>query len=237
MSKSLQAQRIKRALRVVCFMPSLQDSLLRWYAAKGRDLPWRKTRDPYAILVSEVMLQQTQVDRVVSKYEAWLARYPDWKRLAAASRADVLKVWSGLGYNNRALRLHALAKTLVEQHGSKLPETEEELRKLPGIGPYTAGAITVFSYNRPGLCIDVNIERIVKRAFFTRRQHLTKEQLATTFLRSFPKGRATDWGNALMDLGSVVCTPSTPNCAACPLSHGCRSRGERPEERSELFLL
>ncbi len=240
-------------------MPEFSRAILTWYAANRRDLPWRRTTDPYAILVSETMLQQTQVDRVIPKYAAWLARFPRFAALAAAPRSDVLKLWSGLGYNSRAVRLHALAQLLVEQHGGRLPSTEEELARLPGIGPYTAGALMVFAHNRPGSCVDVNVERIVRRVFFpgtagtakartsknkkiitnkriTRKmittEIITKSGIEKAFLDSFPPGRAADYGNALMDFGSAVCTAAKPRCAECPVYATCRSKGERPDEKN-----
>ncbi len=213
---------------------TFQQRLLAWYARNGRDLPWRHTTDHYRILVSEFMLQQTQVDRVLPKYTAWLTAFPDCEALAAASRADVLKLWSGLGYNNRAVRLHVLAKLVVKEHHGALPDDEEALRKLPGIGPYTAGALMAFAQNKPGKCIDVNVERIVKRIFFPKtKKDITKKMIEETFLGSFPPDRATLYANALMDLGSLVCTASEPRCDECPLSEECRSKGERPEEAQE----
>lgn len=206
----------------------IHDALLEWYACEGRDLPWRRTRDPYAILVSEMMLQQTQVDRVVPKYEAWLREFPDWRRLAAASRADVLRLWSGLGYNSRAVRLHLLARVLTDSGGA-LPEVEQELVKLPGIGPYTAGALLVFAWNRPGACVDTNIERIMRRLHYTIEERPSLKELKQRFLDSFP-GRARDWGNALMDLGSRICTASRPACEECPVRRYCSTRGEHPAE-------
>jgi len=214
-------------------MKEFSRRILAWYAANKRDLPWRTTNDPYRILVSEIMLQQTQVDRVIPKYAAWLARFPDFNALAAAPRSDVLKYWSGLGYNNRAVRLHALAKLLVDQHDGKLPATEEELVKLPGIGPYTAGAIMVFAHNQPGRCIDVNIERIMRRVTFskTTRTVSTKSQTEKLFIDSFPPKHATDYGNALMDFGSLVCTATKPRCDGCPVYALCTSKGERSDEK------
>jgi A/G-specific adenine glycosylase len=212
---------------------SFQEALLSWYGKNRRDLPWRKTRDPYRILVSEVMLQQTQVDRVIPKYGAWLRAFPDWKALARASRADVLRLWSGLGYNNRAVRLHALAKLLVEQHDGNLPDEEEELKRLPGIGPYTAGAIMVFAYNTSGMCVDVNVERIMRRIYFSKNKiSITKKEIEEVFSSSFPSERARDWGNALMDLGSIVCTTTNPACTKCPVCKDCKSKGEHPDEKS-----
>jgi A/G-specific adenine glycosylase len=207
-------------------------TLLVWYEKHGRDLPWRTTRDPYKILVSEIMLQQTQVDRVIPKYEAWLAAFPDWEALAAAPRAEVLNLWSGLGYNNRAVRLHALAKFVVEHLSNTLPQNEEALVKLPGIGPYTAGAIMAFAHNQPGKCIDVNIERIVKRVVFSKKKVITKKEIEKEFLNLYPAD-ATAFANAMMDFGSMICTASTPKCDTCPMFAICKSKGERPEERQE----
>ncbi len=215
-------------------MPEFSRAILAWYGRNKRDLPWRRTTDPYAILVSEVMLQQTQVDRVIPKYAAWLARFPGFAALAAAPRSEVLRQWSGLGYNSRAVRLHALAKLLVEQHSGQLPSTEEELVRLPGIGLYTAGALMVFAHDRPGHCIDVNIERIFRRTFFSRTSTgitKSKTKIEKIFIDSFPEKRATDYGNALMDLGSAVCTATKPKCDGCPVYNLCKSRGERPDEK------
>ncbi len=205
--------------------------LLSWYAKHGRDLPWRHTTDPYKILVSEIMLQQTQVDRVIPKYNAWLKEFPSWSALASGSRANVLKLWSGLGYNSRAIRLHALAQIVVQDFGGVLPTTEDELVRLPGIGPYTAGAIMVFAHNKPGKCVDVNIERIVKRFCFHKNKKITHNEVIQEFLGLFPVNNATALGNALMDFGSMICTASKPRCSECPLFTDCKSKGERPEEQ------
>lgn len=211
----------------------MQARLLSWYKQNGRDLPWRQTKDPYKILISEIMLQQTQVDRVISKYVTWLRELPDFASLAKAPRRAVLRAWSGLGYNNRAVRLHTLAKLLVEQHDAQLPDEEQELRKLPGIGPYTAGAIMVFAHNKPGTCVDVNIDRIIKRIYFFKTQtKITKNDVEEKFLHSFPAGHARDWGNCLMDFGSRICTPTKPRCNECPIFTSCKSKGERPDEQS-----
>ena len=208
------------------------EKLLSWYAKHGRSLPWRQTRDPYAILVSEIMLQQTQVDRVIPKYEAWLKAFPDWKALADVSRSEVLGLWSGLGYNSRAVRLHALSKLVVEL-GGKLPVSEEELVKLPGIGPYTAGALMAFAHNKPGKCIDVNIERIVKRYCFPKnKKEIGKKELEEEFLSLFPSD-ATAFANAMMDFGSLICIASNPKCDSCPLYDECETKGERVEEKQE----
>jgi A/G-specific adenine glycosylase len=175
------------------------------------------------------MLQQTQVERVVPKYEAWLRAFPDWSALAAAKRSDVLRLWSGLGYNSRAVRLQLLAKIVFE---TNLPKTEHELQKMPGIGPYTAGAIMCFAFNKPGKCIDVNVARVIKRVKFSKQSKPTVLQVENellALLRPAPRILA----NALMDLGSEYCTASNPKCDACPLRGECKSRGERPEEQAQ----
>ncbi len=214
----------------VASVRAVQRALLDWYARQGRRLPWRETSDPYRVIVAEFMLQQTQVERVLPKFASWLDAFPDWASLARAPRRKVLQLWSGLGYNHRALRLHRLAG-VVAQTG--LPRTEHELLRLPGIGPYTAGAIMAFAFQQPGACVDVNVSRVVKRLFFSRRQRPTPRRVVQAFLESFPEGRARDWANAVMDLGAGVCVAAAPRCAACPLRSWCRCRGERPEEERE----
>jgi A/G-specific adenine glycosylase len=188
----------------------MQETLLRWHAETARELPWRRRRDPYAVLVSEVMLQQTQVSRVVPRFEAWLARWPDLAALAAASPADVIREWQGLGYNRRALALHRTAGIVAE---SGWPD---DLTSLPGVGPYTAAAIRRFAFGEPVLPADVNVRRVLER---TR--------------GSFGPEAA----EALMDLGATVCIARVPRCAACPLAAACPARGRRyaAERRQEPF--
>lgn len=195
-------------------------SLLAWYKENGRhELPWRKTRDPYKILVSELMLQQTQVPRVIPKYSAFIERFPTLKDLAQANRTEVLQLWQGLGYNNRAVRLHALAKI------NKLPKERKELLKLPGIGPYTAGAVQIFAYNTPAVSVDVNVERVLQRVFVVN----DIELLAVELLKK--SGDPHAWQSALMDFGSAVCTRN-PKCNTCPLYDECKSKGVRPDEKT-----
>ena len=182
-------------------------TLLRWYAAEGRDLPWRHTRDPYRILVSEVMLQQTQVARVVPRYEPWIARWPDAAALAAAAPADVLGAWVGLGYNRRALRLRE-ACAVVAEHG-----WPEDLRTLPGVGAYTAAAVGAFAFGRDEVASDVNVQRVFARAG----------------AMAPGAGEGAALNHALMDLGATVCTARRPRCPACPLSGLCPSRGRIAE--------
>ena len=183
-------------------MRAVDTILLAWFARAGRDLPWRRTRDPYAILVSEIMLQQTQVDRVLPCWNAWLERWPTAAALAAASPADVIRAWQGLGYNRRGLALYRAAQAIAE-HG-----WPADLTALPGVGPYTAAAVRNFAHGEDVLPIDVNIERIQ-----TRTGH--------TF------GAAS--AQALMDLGATVCLARVPRCGECPLAEGCPSQGQRFE--------
>ncbi|HEY8704500.1 MAG TPA: A/G-specific adenine glycosylase [Gaiellaceae bacterium] len=184
--------------------------LLAWYRENTRDLPWRKTRDPYAILVSEVMAQQTQVDRVVPRWRAWLERWPTVDALAAASPADVIREWQGLGYNRRALNLHRAAQQITA-HG-----WPDDLTELPGVGRYTADAIACFAHGRDVLPVDVNVRRVSERTG-----------------HAFTAASA----QALMDLGATVCLARIPRCGSCPLSEHCPSRGRRyePERKQGAF--
>jgi A/G-specific adenine glycosylase len=180
----------------------VDELLLAWFSQKGRALPWRRTQDPYAILVSEVMLQQTQVERVVPRYEEWLARWPTVEALAAAPAADVIRAWQGLGYNRRGVNLHRAAQH-VAAHG-----WPAELTALPGVGPYTAAAVSNFAFGRPILPVDTNVRRV-------------QERTGKTFTPAAAQ--------ALMDLGATVCLARVPRCAICPLVAGCPSRGQRYE--------
>jgi A/G-specific adenine glycosylase len=178
------------------------------------------------------MLQQTQVSRVIPKYETFLARFPTVQDLAAAERKDVLAAWQGLGYNSRAARLHALARIVTLEHAGKLPDTYEELLRLPGIGPYTAGAILIFAHGRAAPSVDVNVARVVRRAAFGVRERPTADQLAKRALLLLG-ARPHDVQSALMDLGSAVCTSREPKCASCPLQRACKSKGARPDEKAK----
>jgi A/G-specific adenine glycosylase len=178
----------------------VREELLRWFAANGRDLPWRRTRDPYAILVSEVMLQQTQASRVVLRYLEWLDRWPTAAALAAAPTADVIRAWQGLGYYRRALSLQRAAQRVAAEGWPA------DLTELPGVGPYTAAAVGCFAFGRPVLPVDVNVRRVQERT-----------------------GEAFDaeCAQALMDLGATVCIARVPRCGKCPLATACPSRGQR----------
>jgi A/G-specific adenine glycosylase len=180
----------------------VESALLAWYTENGRDLPWRRTRDPYAILVSEVMLQQTQVARVVPRYLVWLERWPSADALAAATAAEVIRAWQGLGYNRRGLKLHRAAQQIAT---SGWPD---DLTELPGVGPYTAAAVGNFAFGRPVLPVDTNVTRVQER----------------TGVRFSPAA-----AQALMDLGAIVCLARVPRCSVCPLAAGCPSRGQRYE--------
>ncbi len=195
--------------------------VLRWYDRHKRDLPWRKTRDPYRILVSEIMLQQTQVDRVIPKYRQFLRKYPDLRTLSRSSPREVRKIWYPLGYNARPLRLHALARETVAKYGGRLPRDPEVLDTLPGIGRYTAGAVASIAFNRPAPALDTNIRRVLARVFHGRRlpPDAVLWRLAGTLV---PADRPGDFNQALMDLGATVCPPRRPRCPVCPVRGGCR---------------
>jgi A/G-specific adenine glycosylase len=188
----------------------MQERLLAWYSQNERDLPWRKTRDPYAILVSEVMLQQTQVARVVPRYLGWLERWPTVEALAAATPAEVITAWSGLGYNRRAVLLHRCAAEVAALGG--FPHEPRALERLPGVGPYTAAAIACFAFGAQIAAPDTNAKRVLGRAFPGSEP-------------GPPPGRAYEWNQALFDLGREVCIARTPRCDVCPLASRCPSRG------------
>jgi A/G-specific adenine glycosylase len=175
------------------------------YKQHGRHaLPWRKTRDPYKILVSEMMLQQTQVDRVVLFYTAWVKRYPTIQSLAKASLSDVLSSWQGLGYNRRPKMLHQAAKLVVAIHNGKLPKSVKELEQLPGIGPYTARAVAAFAYNQDVVFIETNLRTAVTHHFFPDREKVADAELLPILTKAFPQGNAREWYSALMDYGSYL---------------------------------
>ncbi len=181
-----------------------QNKIFTYYAQKKRDLPWRKTTDPYSILVSEVMLQQTQVDRVIKYYTEWITTWPTINDLAKASRSEVLKKWLGLGYNSRAIRLHELAQKVSQQYqGDIIKALSQE--KLPGIGPYTQHAIEIFSLNKEGVTVDTNIRRILMHEF-NLSSTISDKDLETLAWQCLPKGKSRDWHNALMDYGATFLT-------------------------------
>ncbi len=206
---------------------SLRTHLAKWFAAHGRDLPWRRTRDPYAVMVSEFMLQQTQVATVIPYFERWLARFPDFRTLAAATEAEVLAQWQGLGYYSRARNLHRAAQHVVKEFGGTLPADPQAIATLPGVGRYTAGAIASFAFDLPVAAIDGNIARVLARLLDLRepidstRGNAILWETATAILPKTGGGLHT---SALMELGALICTPAKPQCLLCPVRAHCRTR-------------
>ena len=208
--------------------------LLKWYDQHGRDLPWRTTGDPYHILVSEVMLQQTQVDRVLPKYHEWLGKYPSFEALAAADDADVSATWRPLGYNIRPKRLHSIAREAVASYGGQLPSDRETLLSFKGIGEYTAGAILSFAFRQRAAILDTNVARVLFRVFLGQGEPKAHAMLKHLWLVSaalVPRGRAFDFNQALMDFGAMACTARKPACLVCPMAKFCRSYPWAPPAR------
>ena len=200
--------------------------LLTWYRRHGRDLPWRKTDDPYHILVSEIMLQQTQVDRVLPKYAEWLEKYPSFHTLAAASEAEVSATWYPLGYNIRPKRLQGIAREAVAKYGGQLPGDEATLLSFKGIGAYTAGAIQSFAFGKRAAILDTNVARVLFRVFVGTgdpKSHDMKRHLWAVSAALVPVRHVFDFNQALMDFGAMVCVAKKPKCLTCPMAKGCRS--------------
>lgn len=198
--------------------------LLAWYGRHGRDLPWRRTRDPYRVLVSEIMLQQTQVERVIPKYHQFLDRYPTIEALAEARVGEVRRLWYPLGYNVRPIRLHRIARETVARYGGRLPESADGLLALPGVGRYTAGAMLSFAYGQDAAVLDTNVRRVLTRVFLGRRRRLSGDKAFWALAaRLVPPGRGYDFNQALMDFGATWCTPRKPKCAPCPMRRLCVS--------------
>jgi A/G-specific adenine glycosylase len=230
MSEAVEVLPSPRRLR------ALQARLLDWYAANRRDLPWRRTTDPYAVLVSEIMLQQTQVTRVVPRFADWLLAWPDLESLAAAPLADVLKRWQGLGYNNRARRLWACAQAAVaaavDGRAAELPRSLQGLRAVPGIGPYTARAVLVFAHNDDLAAVDANVRRVLTHELRLP-EDLGRRDLQAVADALLPHGRSRDWHNALMDYGSLVLTARSTGIAS--LSRQETFEGSRRQKRACLL--
>ncbi len=224
---------------------SFRRRLLGWYARAARDLPWRRTRDPYRVLVSEVMLQQTQVSRVEQFYPRFLARFPDLATLARARPRAVREAWDGLGYYARARNLHALARAVLRRDDATLPDDPAELVKLPGVGPYTAGAVATFAYEQAVPAVDTNASRVIRRVFFGERAAPTRPREIWEVARALvPKDgkRAWRFNQAVMELGALICRARRPECPACPVRPACRTgsrlvapdqRGRRQREQSQ----
>jgi A/G-specific adenine glycosylase len=203
--------------------------LLFWYERHQRDLPWRRTQDPYAIWIAEIMLQQTRVETVLLYFERFLARFPSLEALAAAPLDDVLKAWEGLGYYARARNLHTAARWVIEELNGHLPESPDALLHLPGVGRYTASAIASIAFGQDAVALDGNLRRVLCRIFGIDDdpgRPNTQRQLERMALAMLPPGRAGDFNQALMDLGATVCTPSSPSCLICPLINACRAQQE-----------
>ena len=211
-------RRHKRAL--------IQSAVRHWYAARGRHFPWRDIRNPYRILLSEVMLQQTQVGRVLEKYPEFLRRFPTLRSLARAQQRDVVIAWRGMGYNNRAVRLHRLAQALIENYGGKIPEGYEPLISLPGIGRYTAHALLSSVHGKPVPLVDVNVRRFLSRLVWTMRStgEARPEREVWKLAGELLPRRAYAWNQALMDIGATICTARKPQCPVCPVRSLCKSR-------------
>ena len=201
-----------------------QNRLLKWYREHGRDLPWRRTANPYKILVSEVMLQQTQVERVIPKYHEFLEKYPTLSALAAAEPEEVRKAWYPLGYNIRPYRLHSIACEAVERYGGNIPKKHDELMSLKGIGRYTAGAVRSFAYNLDAPILDTNVMRVLHRIFVgTGDPKAQKAKLWALAEKSIPKGKGYDFNQALMDFGAMLCKARKPYCLLCPMREFCKA--------------
>jgi A/G-specific adenine glycosylase len=205
--------------------------LLTWYRANGRDLPWRKTDDPYHILVSEIMLQQTQVDRVLPKYAEWLVKYPSFETLASAPEADVTATWYPLGYNIRPKRLQSIAREAVANYGGQLPDDEETLLSFKGIGAYTAGAIRSFAFRQRAAILDTNVARVLFRIFVGKgdpKSHAMKRHLWKVSETLVPIRHVFDFNQALMDFGAMICVARNPKCPVCPMAKSCRAFPFKP---------
>lgn len=202
--------------------------LLNWYSQNKRELPWRKDRDPYRVWVSEVMLQQTRVAAVLEHYARFLRRFPTVKHLAAARESSVLALWSGLGYYRRGRMLHAAAKKVVRERAADFPRSAEELRSLPGIGRYTAAAISSIAFDEAVAVVDGNVERVLQRLLG---KELTARTLWNTAEGLLEPRRPGDFNQAMMELGAMVCTPMAPRCLLCPVREFCRNRGEIAQKR------
>lgn len=219
-------------------LTAIRAALLDWYRANARDLPWRRTRDPYRILVSEIMLQQTQVDRVIPKYHAFLEQFPTLEALAAASPGDVIRAWAGLGYNRRALNLQRTAQAVLRDHGGTFPKEPEALQKLPGLGPYTSGAVACFAFEQDVAFMDTNIRRVVRRAMVgpdDMDPPPSERELLALANTAVPTNEGYTWNQAIMELGALVCTAARPRCMICPLRSHCAAYAAWSEADTNIF--
>jgi A/G-specific adenine glycosylase len=210
--------------------PEVASAVLSWGEGARRDLPWRRTRDPWAVLVSELMLQQTQVSRVLAKYHEFVEAYPTPAACASSPLADVIRRWSGLGYNRRAVSLHASACMIMQEFAGRVPNSLSALRRLPGVGPYTARAVLAFAFETDAAVVDTNIARVLARM---RGRSLTPKEVQVAADAALENGRALEWNQSLMDLGALLCTPRLPCCARCPLAPRCAWRGGQEADPAE----
>lgn len=201
-------------------LAKIHKAILRWYSKQARDLPWRRTRNPFRILLSEVMLQQTQVQRVLQKYPEFLKKFPSFDSLARARASSVIRAWRGMGYNNRAVRLRKLAGEITHKYGGKLPRTIRELESLPGIGPYTARAVSCFAFGQRAPVVDTNVHRVLRRILPKETQRRRIWDVAEWAL---PRRNAYSWNQSLMELGSRICVARNPKCPVCPVEKICPS--------------
>jgi A/G-specific adenine glycosylase len=216
----------------------LATRLLNWYRQQGRSLPWRGHPDPYAVWVSEIMLQQTRVEAVIPYFEKWMQLFPTVRDLASASEQDVLNAWEGLGYYSRARNLHKAAKIVVEQYNGELPRDLNALRALPGIGRYTVGAIASIAFNMDEPTLDGNLRRVFARLFDVSEpadSPAGEEILWSLAAEHLPKGQAGDYNQALMDLGASICLPKNPRCLLCPLMETCKARINGTQEQRPVL--
>ena len=223
--------RVPVVVPVAPIPPEFRAAILAWYDARARHLPFRASRDPWAILVSETMAQQTQISRVVEKWGLFMAAFPTAQALAAATPADVLRAWQGLGYNRRALNLWRAARTIVEEHGGRVPGEVADLERLPGVGPYTARAVAAIAFDRPVGAVDTNVRRVLGRVAGG------ADGLAAAALQSIadalvPPDRPAAWTHAVMDVGATFCRPRRPDCDACPARAWCRYTAAPPPDRT-----
>jgi len=226
LQSGLEGQRLSKNVEDLTEHAPLTAALLDWFRHNKRTLPWRGAYEPYQVLVSEFMLQQTQADRAAVYFERWMRRFPSLAALAAAAPEDALKAWEGLGYYGRARNLHKAAQIIMREHGGRVPDNLPALRALPGVGPYTAGAILSIAFNQPAAAVDANVERVFARIFDVAAP--VKSIVASGFIRRMaqdliPEGQARDFNQALMELGALVCGKK-PCCAVCPLSPFCQAR-------------
>ena len=212
----------------------LTQQLLDWYAQNGRDMPWRVKGgahyDPYAVWISEIMLQQTTVATVVDYFIRWMKKFPDIKTLASADLQDVLLAWQGLGYYTRARKIHECAHVLMEKYDGQIPNKREELLKLPGIGPYTASSICCFAFNQPETVVDGNVMRVIARLYGIIKE-ITAPEIYPLAQELTSPTQGADYASAIMDLGATICTPTNPKCAACPWGNACIARKKGIQEQ------